>query len=113
MTASKSSNGTDKQRRNNLTHQEGSTLLSTLSERLRTAQRNPSNRGGCVTCKWWDTISPETRALVNEWLDKDYSAKQLYEILSAPVSDESVDQPVPISMTGFRLHLNHHDAKCR
>jgi uncharacterized protein YodC (DUF2158 family) len=87
--------------------------LSTLSERLKTAQRNPSNRGGCVTCKWWDTISDETKSLVNEWLDKDFSAKQLYEILSAPVSDESADQPVPISMTGFRLHLNHHDAKCR
>jgi hypothetical protein len=87
--------------------------LSTLPERLKTAQRNPSNRGGCVTCQWWDKISDETKSLVNEWLDKEFSAKQLYEILSTPVSDESADPPVPISMTGFRLHLNHHNAKCR
>lgn len=87
--------------------------MSTISDRLKTAQRNPTNKGGCVTCKWWKTISDETRALINEWIDNEHSAKQLYEILSAPVTDGSKDQPVPISMTGFRLHLNHHNVRCR
>jgi hypothetical protein len=37
----------------------------------------------------------------------------LYEILSQPVTDGSAEQPVPISNTGFRLHLNHHNERCR
>lgn len=85
--------------------------MASLSDRLRTAQPNRQNRGGCVTCLWWEQIKPDTRRLINEWLDNKHSVKQLYEILSAPTSD---DEPaLPISMTGFRLHLNHHDTKCR
>lgn len=76
-------------------------------------QRNPANRGGCVTCRWWAQISDETKKLINEWLDNDYSAKQLYEILSAPPDADSSDPQLQISITGFRLHLNHHNEKCR
>lgn len=85
--------------------------MPTISERLRSAQRNPANRGGCVTCKWWAEISDETRNLVNEWIDNDYSQKQLYEILSAP--NDGPEPRLPISLTGFRLHMNHHNEKCR
>lgn len=85
--------------------------MSTISERLRTAQRNPANRGGCVTCRWWNQISSQTKNLINEWLDNDHSVKQLYEILSAP--NDGDEPSLPISITGFRLHLNHHNEKCR
>lgn len=85
--------------------------MPSLSDRLRSAQPNRQNRGGCVTCRWWEEIKPDTRRLINEWLDNEHSVKQLHEILSAPT--ESDEPPLPISITGFRLHLNHHDAKCR
>ena len=72
---------------------------------------NNANKGGCVTCKWWAQISEADRRLVNEWIDADYSGKQLHELLTEPGAD---GEPVlEISLTGFRLHLNHHDAKCR
>ena len=86
--------------------------MATISERLRTAQRNPANRGGCVTCKWWHTISDDTKKLIQEWIDQEYSVKQLYEILSAP-SDDPKEPALSISITGFRLHMNHHNDKCR
>lgn len=85
--------------------------MASLSDRLKSAQPNPSNVGGCVTCQWWQTIGDETRALINEWLDAGHSIKQLYEILSAPSDGD--EPPLPISNTGFRMHLNHHDEKCR
>lgn len=87
--------------------------MASLSDRLKSAQRNPTNKGGCVTCKWWDTLSAETKDLINGWLDAEHSVAQLYEILSQPVTDGSAEQPVPISNTGFRLHLNHHNERCR
>lgn len=86
-------------------------MLPSLSDRLKSAQPNRQNRGGCITCRWWEEITPETRKLINEWLDNEHSVKQLYEILSAP--NDGAEPPLPISMTGFRLHLNHHDNKCR
>lgn len=85
--------------------------MPTISERLRSAQRNPANKGGCVSCKWWSEISDETRRLINEWIDNDYSIKQLYDILTAP--NDGDEPPLPISLTGWRLHMNHHDDKCR
>ena len=85
--------------------------MPSLSDRLRSAQPNRQNRGGCVTCLWWEEIKPDTRRLINEWLDNKHSVKQLHEILSAPT--DGGELPLPISITGFRLHLNHHDAKCR
>lgn len=84
--------------------------MSILSERLKSAQPNPQNKGGCITCRWWETADPETRRLVDDWLDQKFSIKQLWEILTAPTEDGS---HLTISNTGFRLHLNHHDEKCR
>lgn len=88
-------------------------MSSSLSERLGSAivsRPNNANRGGCVTCKWWRLIDEDDRKLVNEWLDAGYSGKQLHDILTDPDGDGPV---LEISLTGFRLHLNHHDAKCR
>lgn len=85
--------------------------MPSLSDRLRTAQPNPANKGGCVTCQWWDKISDNTRQLINEWLDANYSTRQLHEILTAP--SDGTDPALTISITGFRLHLNHHNEKCR
>lgn len=86
--------------------------MASLSDRLKSAQPNPSNKGGCVTCRWWQEISPDTRRLINEWIDNDYSLRQLYDILSASNTDGD-DPPLPISNSGFRLHMNHHNEKCR
>lgn len=80
-----------------------------LASRLKSAQVNPSNRG-CQSCQWWDTVSKESKKLINEWLDAGYSRAQLYEILSQP--DEG-DPPLPVSETGWRFHLKHHDERCR
>ena len=85
--------------------------MPTLSERLRSAQPNRQNTGGCVTCQWWLTISPKTQQLINQWIDDRHSIRQLYYILSAP--SDGTDPPLTISNTGFRLHMNHHTEKCR
>ena len=87
--------------------------MASLSDRLKSAQRNPTNKGGCVTCKWWATLGDETKNLINAWLDAEHSIAQLYEILSHPADDNNTEQPLPISNTGFRLHLNHHNERCR
>lgn len=88
--------------------------MPSLNERISTAQHTAraANIGGCVTCRWWEQISEETRTLVNEWIDAGHSRRQLWEIVTSP-SDDSTDPVLEISNTGFRLHLNHHDVKCR
>ena len=88
--------------------------MSTIATRLKSAQPNAraANTGGCVTCRWWQDIDDETRRLVNEWIDNRHSIKQLYDILSTPTDDDT-EPTLTISVTGFRLHMNHHDVKCR
>jgi hypothetical protein len=87
--------------------------LPSLHERIQSAQHTAraANVGGCVTCRWWSQISDETQQLINEWLDSGHSRRQLWDILTAP--NECGDPVLEISITGFRLHLNHHDMKCR
>lgn len=87
--------------------------MTSIANRLKSAQpyARRANQGGCVTCQWWKTIRPETRQLINQWLDNGYSGKQLWEIITA--GSDGDEPPLDISITGFRLHLNHHDEKCR
>lgn len=82
-----------------------------LSDRLRSAQPNQSNRG-CVTCAWWDELKPETQDLFNQWLDNESSTAQLHDICTAP-NDDGDEPQLRISLTGFRFHLNHHNERCR
>lgn len=64
-----------------------------------------------MTCQWWQEIGADTRELINEWIDAKHSIKQLYQILSAPADG---DEPrLPVSNSGFRLHMDHHDLRCR
>lgn len=88
--------------------------MPSLHERIESAQHTAraANKGGCVTCRWWSNIGDDTKKLINEWLDSGHSRRQLWDILTAP-SEGSDDPVLDISVTGFRLHLNHHDAKCR
>jgi hypothetical protein len=88
--------------------------MPSLNERIESAQHTarPANVGGCVTCRWWSQISNHTQQLINQWLDSGHSQRQLWDILTAP-SEGSDDPVLEISITGFRLHLNHHDVKCR
>ncbi len=87
--------------------------MPSLHERIESAQHTAraANVGGCVTCRWWSQIGEDTRQLINEWLDSGHSRRQLWDILTTP--SDSEDPVLDISITGFRLHLNHHDAKCR
>ncbi len=88
--------------------------MPSLHDRIESAQHTAraANKGGCVTCRWWAQISDDTRQLINEWLDANHSVRQLWDILTTP-SDDSDDPVLDISITGFRLHLNHHDVKWR
>lgn len=84
-----------------------------LANRIKAAKKHTSNRG-CQTCKWWQTISPETRKLINQWLeDPDNSRLQLYEILSKAGDDDPGEPLLKVSNSGFRFHLQHHDERCR
>jgi len=65
-----------------------------------------------VTCRWWWQVGDDTRRLINEWIDQNHSIRQLHDILTEP-SDDPDEPALDISITGFRLHLNHHDQKCR
>ena len=83
-----------------------------LSQRLKSAQPNRSNKL-CATCEWWKKIRPETRRLIQEWLDDPTRSRtQLHEIISSPGDD--VDEPVlEVSVSAWRLHLKHHEERCR
>ena len=79
--------------------------MTSLSDRLRSAQPNKANRNLCVTCAWLETVTPQTRTLINDWLDNDHSVSQLHDIITTPSEDI---EPLVISLTGFRFHLKHH-----
>ena len=83
--------------------------MTSLSDRLRSAQPNKANRNLCATCQWLENVTPQTRELINEWLfDNDHSVSQLHDILTAPSDDA---EPLVISLTGFRFHLRHHQQR--
>jgi hypothetical protein len=79
--------------------------MASLTDRLKSAQPNHANRKICRTCAWLETVTPQVRTLINDWLEADHSASQLHEILKTPSDDVT---PLEISMTGFRFHLKHH-----
>lgn len=84
-----------------------------LAKRIKTAQVNNSNTG-CQTCRWWEQISTETQRLINAWLDDPNNSRlQLYEILALPGDDDPGEPLLPVSNSGWRMHLKHHDEKCR
>lgn len=82
-----------------------------LARRIKSAQRNSSQRLGCQTCLWWKQLTPAVQALVNDWLEAGHSRQQLYEIISAP--DDSGDPVLGVSLSAWRLHMKHHDERCR
>ena len=73
-----------------------------LSERITNAIPNyvPD---GCVTCKWLETVSPADRAAFSAWIADKKSKSQLWELCST-----DPDNPLTVSLSGFRLHLRHH-----
>ena len=81
-----------------------------LAARLANAQPNRRN-GGCQSCQWWTQISSESQKLINEWIDAGHSQAQLHDILAA--GDDGEDPPLPVSQSGWRFHLKHHDERCR
>jgi hypothetical protein len=84
-----------------------------IETRLQTAQRGRSNRS-CQSCQWWqNSITDKTRQLVNEWIDADHSLLQLHDILTQDDDDDPDNKPLRVSITGWRMHLKHHDERCR
>lgn len=81
-----------------------------LAKRLKSARVKVSN-SGCQSCKWWRAQTPETKALINEWLKADRSSMQLHSILS----DNSADsvEVLKVSYSAWRNHLKHHDEMLR
>lgn len=85
----------------------------TLSDRIREAQEKANYvNNGCRSCHWWSTISDETRALINDWIDAENSRLQLYIILSANVEGQD-EPPLDVSDSAWRTHLRHHNERCR
>jgi hypothetical protein len=84
-----------------------------LSARLRAAQSqsNVANRG-CRSCEWFLGLPEEAKALINEWLDGDFSLLQLHGVISAK-DDDSDYPPLPVSDTAWRSHARHHTERCR
>jgi hypothetical protein len=83
-----------------------------LAARLKSAQAKVSNQG-CRSCKWWETQTPETKSLINAWLDAGNSSMQLHAILSS--SDDGVDpaELLDVCYTAWQNHVKHHDETCR
>ena len=79
-----------------------------LSDRIRSAQpdANLSNRG-CRSCMWFADQPPETRALIDEWIDGGHSVLQLWQIISKPDPDDPGYVPLAISDTGWRNHVRN------
>ena len=84
--------------------------MASLSDRLKSAQPNKANRNLCVTCTWLDQVGDDILTLINQWFDADNSIAQLHEILTQPSDDAP---PLVISLTGFRVHVKHHDERWR
>lgn len=72
-----------------------------LAKRLADVHPNRSNQG-CRTCVWLETLSPADRKAWDDWLASGHSQAQLYR-----VAHSDPDNPLPVSRTGFRLHLAH------
>lgn len=73
-----------------------------LAKRLSSVNAVRSNLG-CATCEWIETLSPEDREALNEWIDGKMSISQLHEIA---ISNE--DNPLPVSDSAFRNHIRRH-----
>lgn len=72
-----------------------------LAKRIAAVQPTPTNNG-CRTCQWLETLSAADRQAWDEWLESNNSKAQLWEIAAS-----DPDNPLPVSRTGFRLHLKH------
>lgn len=84
-----------------------------VADRLRAAAENPSRSNiGCVSCQWWTGVSDEIKQLINNWVDGGHSNRQLYLLIAAEDPDDPDYVPLPVSESGWRSHLGHHD-RCR
>lgn len=58
---------------------------------------------GCHTCKYLETLKPSDREAFNVWIREGHSARQLWHLCTT-----DRENPLKISITGFRNHLMHH-----
>ena len=74
-----------------------------LSQRLQAVIPERANQGGCLTCQYLAKMPDTDRRAFDSWLDDGHSAAQLWEICTS-----DPDNPLVISITGFRNHVKHH-----
>lgn len=73
-----------------------------LATRLAAVIPQHSNRT-CGTCKWVEQLTAQDRAAWDEWILKDRSITQLWEIACA---DET--QPYELSLAAMRMCIRTH-----
>lgn len=84
-----------------------------LSARIRSATPAYNNRG-CRSCEWFtESITDETRQLINEWIDGKHSLMQLFAIVTERDDEDSDIEPLEVSYTAWRMHVKHHNERCR
>ncbi len=75
-----------------------------LADRIGNVEPNRGNHG-CVTCDWVEALAPGDRAAIDEWIEARWSVNQLWEMCR-----DDPDNPLDISLSGFRHHVRHHRA---
>lgn len=76
-----------------------------LADRLTQVTPYPSNRG-CVTCHYLDSLTKSDRKAWDDWIASGKSLAQLHEIATT-----DPDNPLKVSLTGFRHHQRAHGAR--
>lgn len=74
-----------------------------LANRLSAVVPTRSNRGGCRTCIWIDTLSQPDRTAWDAWINEERSLAQLWDIATR----DDVN-PYPVSLTALRSHVRTH-----
>lgn len=75
-----------------------------LADRLDDVRANLTN-DGCRTCKWIESLPERDRAAFNAWIAAGKSLAQLHDLCAS-----DPDNPLPVSFTGLRNHLKHHES---
>lgn len=70
-----------------------------IADRLSGLPKMKANKG-CRTCKWLETLTEEDQQAVQQWMDNGWSMRQLHMVLFT-----DPDNPIPVSLTAFRNHL--------
>lgn len=71
-----------------------------LAKSLSIVQPTLGRRGGCSTCRWYQSLPPADKAAFWDWIDSGRSITQLWEVAS-----KDPDHPLTMGISALRLHL--------